>query len=96
MGRKMNQIPTHRDHEERRVTLGLYLHYQRLNCILQMSSSTSKPAESSNAPEQPKAENPPHLSVLEEDDEFEEFPVAGMLGACDVQYLTYEFVFRLE
>ena len=61
-----------------------------------MSSSTSKPAETSNASDQPKAENPPHLSVLEEDDEFEEFPVAGMLHACDLQYLTYEFVFRLE
>jgi len=50
-----------------------------------MSSSTpnttSKPdqtaaASSSKAPEKPKSEDVPHLGVLEEDDEFEEFECA--------------------
>ncbi|KAF8150635.1 DSS1/SEM1 family-domain-containing protein [Crassisporium funariophilum] len=40
------------------------------------SASNSKPAESSKAAEPQKQENPPHLGVLEEDDEFEEFAVA--------------------
>jgi 26 proteasome complex subunit DSS1 len=41
------------------------------------SASNSKAAESSKAPEQPTQEPLPHVGVLEEDDEFEEFPVAG-------------------
>ena len=43
------------------------------------SASSSKPAD--KAPEKPKdeEESQPHLGVLEEDDEFEEFPVAGSL-----------------
>ncbi|KAF8199593.1 DSS1/SEM1 family-domain-containing protein [Pholiota molesta] len=41
------------------------------------SASNSKAAESSKAPEQPTQSEPlPHVGVLEEDDEFEEFPVA--------------------
>jgi hypothetical protein len=42
------------------------------------SASTSKPAETKTA-EQAKEEEEtrPHLGVLEEDDEFEEFAVAG-------------------
>ncbi|KDR76342.1 hypothetical protein GALMADRAFT_68021 [Galerina marginata CBS 339.88] len=40
------------------------------------SASNSKAPETSKATEQPKAEAQPHLGVLEEDDEFEEFPVA--------------------
>ncbi|KAI9570508.1 hypothetical protein HD554DRAFT_2170113 [Boletus coccyginus] len=46
-----------------------------------MSSSTpntSKPNENaSKAPEKPKSDDIPHLGVLEEDDEFEEFQCAG-------------------
>jgi hypothetical protein len=42
-----------------------------------MSASTSKAAESSNLAEQKTQENLPNLGVLEEDDEFEEFAVAG-------------------
>ncbi|KAF8962742.1 DSS1/SEM1 family-domain-containing protein [Flammula alnicola] len=37
---------------------------------------SSSSAESSKAAEEPKQENQPHVGVLEEDDEFEEFPVA--------------------
>jgi 26 proteasome complex subunit DSS1 len=43
------------------------------------SASTSKPAEKDPKPgndEKPQ-ETQPHLGVLEEDDEFEEFSVAG-------------------
>ncbi|CAA7267171.1 unnamed protein product [Cyclocybe aegerita] len=40
------------------------------------STSNSKPAESSKPAEESKAETQPHLGLLEEDDEFEEFPVA--------------------
>ncbi|KAJ3510087.1 hypothetical protein NLJ89_g4873 [Agrocybe chaxingu] len=40
------------------------------------STSNSKPAESSKLTEESKAETQPHLGVLEEDDEFEEFSVA--------------------
>ncbi|KAH7913192.1 DSS1/SEM1 family-domain-containing protein [Hygrophoropsis aurantiaca] len=41
------------------------------------SASTSKPADVSKPAEQPKEEAAqPHLGVLEEDDEFEEFAVA--------------------
>ncbi|KIM39747.1 hypothetical protein M413DRAFT_446654 [Hebeloma cylindrosporum] len=41
------------------------------------STANSKIAESSKSAEQPaKSETQPHLGVLEEDDEFEEFPVA--------------------
>jgi hypothetical protein len=44
-----------------------------------MTSSTSNPktAESSKVTEPAKQDAQPHLGVLEEDDEFEEFPVAG-------------------
>jgi len=42
-----------------------------------MSSSESKPAESpSKTTEEPKQEAQVHLGVLEEDDEFEEFPAS--------------------
>lgn len=40
------------------------------------SASNSKIAET-KATEQPQQEVTPHVGVLEEDDEFEEFPVAG-------------------
>lgn len=47
----------------------------------QTMSSTpnaSKPEENaSKVPEKPKPEDAPHLGVLEEDDEFEEFECAG-------------------
>lgn len=46
-----------------------------------MSSSTpntSKPDENAaKVPEKPKSDDVPHLGVLEEDDEFEEFECAG-------------------
>jgi len=47
-----------------------------------MSASTSntKGDQSSKLAEQQKQENLPNLGVLEEDDEFEEFAVAGCLG----------------
>jgi hypothetical protein len=48
-----------------------------------MSASTSK-AELSIPAEQKPQENLPNLGVLEEDDEFEEFAVAGQLYASDV------------
>lgn len=42
------------------------------------SASTSKPQETSSKPSESKDENaPPTLGLLEEDDEFEEFAVAG-------------------
>ncbi|KAG6817349.1 hypothetical protein H0H87_009948 [Tephrocybe sp. NHM501043] len=40
------------------------------------SASTSKTAETSSKPSEKKPEATQHLGVLEEDDEFEEFPVA--------------------
>ncbi|KAJ7163976.1 DSS1/SEM1 family-domain-containing protein [Mycena crocata] len=40
------------------------------------SASTSKPAEKVAAAEKPKEAHQAQLGVLEEDDEFEEFPVA--------------------
>jgi 26 proteasome complex subunit DSS1 len=45
------------------------------------SASTSKPEESApQATEQPKKDGSQlHLGVLEEDDEFEEFAIAGLL-----------------
>jgi len=48
--------------------------------IMSSSTSTSKPSENTTtAAEQPKEEdNHSHLGVLEEDDEFEEFAVAGL------------------
>jgi hypothetical protein len=69
---KGGQIPTRR---ARRV---IAFHHQILTPSI-MASSTSNPnsAESSKVAEQPtKQEAQPHLGVLEEDDEFEEFPVA--------------------
>ena len=45
--------------------------------INQMSASTSKAGEPSKPAEQKTQENLPNLGVLEEDDEFEEFAVAG-------------------
>jgi hypothetical protein len=43
------------------------------------SASASKPAEAAPKPSEAKEEEEakPHLGVLEEDDEFEEFPIAG-------------------
>lgn len=42
------------------------------------TSNTSKPDDNaSKAPEKPKSEDMPHIGVLEEDDEFEEFECAG-------------------
>ena len=63
----------------------LTVRVQRVTCILfiillninQMSASTSKAGESSKPAEQKAQENLPSLGVLEEDDEFEEFAVAG-------------------
>ena len=43
------------------------------------AASTSKPAEATNTTKEPKST--PHLGVLEEDDEFEEFEAAGTF-AC--------------
>jgi 26 proteasome complex subunit DSS1 len=40
------------------------------------AASTSKPTEATPATKEP--ESTPHLGVLEEDDEFEEFEAAGM------------------
>ncbi|KAF9475403.1 hypothetical protein BDN70DRAFT_924025 [Pholiota conissans] len=40
------------------------------------AASNSKAAESSKVPEQPQQEPQPHVGVLEEDDEFEEFAAA--------------------
>ena len=43
------------------------------------SASTSQPVQSTSAAvEHTKDDDVPHLGVLEEDDEFEEFSVAGM------------------
>lgn len=43
-----------------------------------MSSTAAKPDDPTNSTEPPKEEeSAPHLGVLEEDDEFEEFPVQG-------------------
>ena len=44
-----------------------------------MSASTSKAGESLKPAEQKNQENLPSLGVLEEDDEFEEFAVAGQI-----------------
>ncbi|KIO14638.1 hypothetical protein M404DRAFT_17510 [Pisolithus tinctorius Marx 270] len=41
------------------------------------TASTSKPTENSKISEKQKTDGTQHLGVLEEDDEFEEFPVAG-------------------
>ncbi|KAI6155626.1 DSS1/SEM1 family-domain-containing protein [Pisolithus tinctorius] len=40
------------------------------------TASTSKPTENSKISEKQKTDGTQHLGVLEEDDEFEEFPVA--------------------
>ncbi len=45
------------------------------------SASNSKVAET-KATEQPQQEATPHVGVLEEDDEFEEFPVAGAYSSA--------------
>ena len=42
-----------------------------------MSSSSSQKPEEAKAAEQQKQDSLPQLGALEEDDEFEEFPVAG-------------------
>jgi hypothetical protein len=47
---------------------------------IKMSTSTSKAGESSKPVEQKNQETLPNLGVLEEDDEFEEFAVAGQLS----------------
>jgi len=49
--------------------------------------STSKPAEPEKVIDQ-KSETQPHLGVLEEDDEFEEFPAAGMSVRSTTDYGT--------
>lgn len=41
------------------------------------AASTSKPAAEAANPETKKEDAQPHLGVLEEDDEFEEFAVQG-------------------
>lgn len=46
------------------------------------SASNSKVTETPKPAEQPQQEAQPHVGVLEEDDEFEEFPVAGGLSAA--------------
>jgi 26 proteasome complex subunit DSS1 len=56
------------------------------------STANSKTSESSKSAEQPaKAEAQPHLGVLEEDDEFEEFPVAGsfILSSSDTILILF-------
>lgn len=42
------------------------------------SASTSKPTDTSQPVDTSKVENPAAVGVLEEDDEFEEFAVAGL------------------
>ena len=49
------------------------------------SASSTKPTESNKAVEQKQTTNP-HLGALEEDDEFEEFPVAGMSLSLPVTF----------
>jgi 26 proteasome complex subunit DSS1 len=47
------------------------------------AAATSKPDNTSKPVDSPKEQEPvPHLGVLEEDDEFEEFPVQGELFRC--------------
>lgn len=57
-----------------------------------MSASTSKAGEPSK-PEQKTQENLPNLGVLEEDDEFEEFAVAGQLYDIVSDFTVKFFVF---
>jgi hypothetical protein len=52
-----------------------------------MSASTSKDGEPSNTADK-KTQNLPNLGVLEEDDEFEEFAVAGQLRANLIYFFT--------
>ena len=54
------------------------------------SASTSKPTDSSQPVDTSKGENPAAVGVLEEDDEFEEFDVAGLQSSLlhDQQNLT--------
>ncbi len=42
------------------------------------STSKAKTQEKGSKPEEKKQETRPHLGVLEEDDEFEEFAAAGL------------------
>jgi 26 proteasome complex subunit DSS1 len=53
------------------------------------STANSKTAESAEQPAKPEAQ--PHLGVLEEDDEFEEFPVAGsfILSLSDTILISF-------
>jgi len=56
------------------------------------STANSKTSESSKSAEQPaKPEAQPHLGVLEEDDEFEEFAVAGsfILSSSDTMLIFF-------
>jgi hypothetical protein len=48
------------------------------------SASTSKSVDTAKkaVEDKPKQTANPHLGVLEEDDEFEEFPVAGKWTTC--------------
>ena len=47
------------------------------------AAATSKPEDTPKPAESPKEGGQiPHLGVLEEDDEFEEFPIQGELVPC--------------
>ena len=54
------------------------------------SASTSKPTEkgAKDAGEEKTQDARHHLGVLEEDDEFEEFPVAGLLPPVNFNLAT--------
>ena len=52
------------------------------------TASTSKPAESTNKVVEQKQDTHPHLGVLEEDDEFEEFEVELNLPCMDMIHLS--------
>lgn len=57
--------------------------------MMATSASTSKPSEkgAKNVEEEKTQDDQHHLGVLEEDDEFEEFPVAGLLSPMELNYL---------
>jgi hypothetical protein len=54
------------------------------------AATTSKPEDEIKPTEAPKeGDEIPHLSVLEEDDEFEEFPVQGEHPPCHDPYSVH-------
>jgi hypothetical protein len=58
--------------------------------IMSSAATTSKPEDEIKPTEAPKeGDEIPHLSVLEEDDEFEEFPVQGEHPPCHDPYSVH-------